>query len=75
MTPKVENKALRNYVYEHIRGLIDQGIIPFGEKINKHELAKSLGVSQTPINDALNQLVGERFLEHDPAVILCSRVQ
>jgi DNA-binding GntR family transcriptional regulator len=66
MTPKVENKALRNYVYEHIRGLIDQGIIPFGEKINKHELAKSLGVSQTPINDALNQLVGERFLEQRP---------
>ncbi|MGI6432396.1 MAG: GntR family transcriptional regulator [Sphaerochaetaceae bacterium] len=65
-TPKVENKALRNYVYDHIRELIDQGIIPLGEKINKNEMAKSLGISQTPINDALNQLVGERFLEQRP---------
>jgi DNA-binding GntR family transcriptional regulator len=64
--PKVENKALRNYVYEHIRELIDQGELPIGEKIDKSELANKLGVSQTPINDALNQLVGEKFLEQRP---------
>lgn len=61
--PRVENKALRNYVYEHIRELIDQGILPVGQKINKLELAQRLGVSQTPINDALNQLVGEKYIE------------
>ncbi|NLE14353.1 MAG: GntR family transcriptional regulator [Spirochaetales bacterium] len=64
--PRVENKALRNYVYEHIRELIDKGELPIGEKINKHDLALKLGVSQTPINDSLNQLVGERFLEQRP---------
>lgn len=63
---RIENKALRNYVYEYIRSLIDHGALPIGEKINKSELAASLGVSQTPINDALNRLVGERFLEQRP---------
>ena len=64
--PKVENKALRNYVYDHIRELIDNGEFPIGEKIDKNALVEKLGVSQTPINDALNQLVGEKFLEQRP---------
>ncbi|MEA5030832.1 MAG: GntR family transcriptional regulator [Sphaerochaeta sp.] len=63
---RVENKALRNYVYDHIRVMIDQGDLPIGKKIDKSELAERLGVSQTPIHDALNQLVGEKFLEQRP---------
>lgn len=63
---RVENKALRNYVYDHIREMIDQGDLPIGKKIDKSELAEHLGVSQTPIHDALNQLVGEKFLEQRP---------
>ena len=63
---KVENKALRNYVYDHIRVMIDLGDLPIGKKIDKSELAERLGVSQTPIHDALNQLVGEKFLEQRP---------
>ncbi len=63
---RVENKALRNYVYEHIREMIDRGDLPIGKKIDKSELAERLGVSQTPIHDALNQLVGEKFLEQRP---------
>ena len=63
---RVENKALRNYVYDHIREMIDQGDLPIGKKIDKSELAERLGVSQTPIHDALNQLVGEKFLEQRP---------
>ena len=63
---RVENKALRNYVYDHIRLMIDQGDLPMGKKIDKSELAERLGVSQTPIHDALNQLVGEKFLEQRP---------
>jgi DNA-binding GntR family transcriptional regulator len=63
---RVENKALRNYVYDHIREMIDQGDLPIGKKIDKSKLAERLGVSQTPIHDALNQLVGEKFLEQRP---------
>jgi DNA-binding GntR family transcriptional regulator len=61
--PRIENKALRNYVYDHIRELIDQGVLPVGKKIDKSDLSQRFGVSQTPINDALNRLVGENYLE------------
>ena len=64
--PRVENKALRNYVYDQIRELIDQGILPVGKKIDKADLSSRFGVSQTPINDALNRLVGENYLEQKP---------
>ncbi|MDX9819890.1 MAG: GntR family transcriptional regulator, partial [Desulfococcus multivorans] len=32
-------------------------------KVNKPQLADMLGVSQTPINDALSRLAGEKFIE------------
>jgi DNA-binding GntR family transcriptional regulator len=66
MSSKIENKALRQYVYEHIRDLLDNGDLPVGEKINKSELCKQFNVSQTPVNDALNKLVGESYLEEIP---------
>jgi DNA-binding GntR family transcriptional regulator len=64
--PRIENKALRTYIYDRIRELIDQGILPVGQKINKNDLVQRFGVSQTPINDALNQLVGEKYIEMRP---------
>lgn len=66
MSDKIENKALRQYVYEHIRELLDNQELPIGEKINKSELCKQFNVSQTPVNDALNKLVGENYLEEIP---------
>ena len=66
MTQKIENKALRDYIYEQILDLIDRGVLRVGQKINKKELGKRFGVSQTPINDALNKLVGERYIEVQP---------
>lgn len=62
MESRVENKSLRQNVYEKIRDLIDTGELVFGEKINKIDLAERFSVSQTPINDALNRLVGENYL-------------
>jgi DNA-binding GntR family transcriptional regulator len=59
---RIENKSLRQNVYEQIRTLIDSGELAFGEKINKIDLAERFSVSQTPINDALNRLVGENYL-------------
>lgn len=62
MSDKIENKALRQYVYEHIRELIDNEDLRYGEKVNKSDLCKRFKVSQTPVNDALNKLVGENYL-------------
>ncbi|GHV47778.1 GntR family transcriptional regulator [Spirochaetia bacterium] len=60
---KIENRALVELVYEKIKYMIDEGVLQPGEKVNKGELVEKLGVSQTPINEALNKLAGEKILE------------
>ena len=62
----VDNLALKDYLYEDIKNMIDSGELPAGTKINKFELAKRFNVSQTPINDALNRLVGEKYIYIEP---------
>jgi DNA-binding GntR family transcriptional regulator len=61
--PKIENQALFELVYERIKTMLDDGVLSPGEKINKKILAETLGVSQTPVNEALSKLAGEKFLE------------
>jgi len=60
---KVENQALFELVYERIKKMINGGEMQGGEKINKKTLSELLGVSQTPINEALSKLAGEKILE------------
>ncbi len=60
---KIENKILTDLVYEKLKVMIDDGVLIPGQKINKLELSQMLGVSQTPLNDALSRLAGEKFLE------------
>ena len=59
----IDNRILTQHVYESIKALIIDGEIAPGEKVNKKQLADSLGVSQTPVNDAMSRLAGEKYLE------------
>jgi len=43
--------------------MIDDGELEPGKKIDKKALAQLLGVSQTPINEALSKLAGEKIIE------------
>jgi DNA-binding GntR family transcriptional regulator len=61
--PEMKNRVLFDLVYERIKKMIDQGVLKPGEKINKQQLIEMLGVSQTPINEALSRLTGEKFIE------------
>ena len=61
----IENKILAQHVYERIRQMIADGALEPGVRINRKELEETLGVSQTPINDALSRLAGERFIEQE----------
>ena len=61
--PKLENRALFELVYERIKRMIDDKELQPGEKINKRALVELLGVSQTPINEAMSKLAGEKILE------------
>jgi len=59
----IDTRSLSDHIYLRIRSLILEGNFKPGQKIEKQELARELGVSQTPINDALNRLSGEKYLE------------
>lgn len=50
-------------VYRRLKRLIVEGELPPGERIDRKSLAVELGVSPTPLNDALSRLIGERFVE------------
>ncbi len=59
----IKKDTIREQVYEKIKRIIQDGIIVPGEKLNKKELIETLAVSQTPVNEAINRLVGEGILE------------
>ena len=45
-----------------LRKMIVDGTLPAGERVNEVHLAKSLGVSRTPLREALGRLVAEQAL-------------
>lgn len=61
-----EYKSLKEKVYEHVSSLIDSGSLNEGDKIVEREIQDALGVSRTPVREALIQLVGDGYLESTP---------
>jgi DNA-binding GntR family transcriptional regulator len=61
-----ERTNLRNQVYDVLKKRIILREIPSGKKINEEELAKSLGVSRTPIRETLVRLEHEGIVEIIP---------
>jgi DNA-binding GntR family transcriptional regulator len=61
-----ERTNLRNQVYDVLKKRIILREIPSGKKINEEELAKSLGVSRTPIRETLVRLEHEGVVEIIP---------
>lgn len=49
-------KPLREVVFESIRGAIISGILKPGERLMEVQLAEKLGVSRTPIREAIRKL-------------------
>lgn len=61
-----ENGATVVRVYEALRIPIVDGQIPPGERINIDAVARKLGVSQTPVREALQRLEGDGLLVYTP---------
>ena len=57
---------------DRILGIIEKGIlngsIKPGERLNKTELAKNLGVSKSPVRDALKRLEGDGIVKLEPRI-------
>lgn len=55
-------RSLREHVHERLRQLIVGGRFPEGGRLIERDLAEMLGVSVTPVKDALRMLEGEGLL-------------
>ncbi len=61
-----KHKPLRELVYEELRGLILTGQIKPGARMMEIEIAEEMGVSRTPIREAIRKLEKEGLVTIEP---------
>jgi DNA-binding GntR family transcriptional regulator len=59
-------EPLRERVYSHLRSAIVSGNIPPEERLVEEVIARELGMSRTPVREALHKLEREGLIEHFP---------
>lgn len=59
-------RQIREWVADRLRADILEGRLVSGEWLRQEKLARELGVSQTPVREALKQLAAEGAVEHVP---------
>jgi DNA-binding GntR family transcriptional regulator len=62
-TQSLERTILRERIYTNLRDWIVQGVLQPEEKLKDDDLAKRLGVSRTPVREALMRLEDEGLIE------------
>ncbi|PMS37514.1 GntR family transcriptional regulator [Trinickia symbiotica] len=66
LLPKVERQRLHDMVVEHLRTFIVEGVLAPGMKLNERELCERLGISRTPLREALKVLAAEGLVDISP---------
>ncbi len=61
----IQKRSLVDQVYERLRGDIISLQLPLGSRINVNELQDALGVSCTPIREAINRLQQEGLITYE----------
>lgn len=64
--PSVSQSTLADQAYEAIRDRIVNGELSVGEFVREQEVSEALGVSRTPVREALGRLASEGFLDRIP---------
>jgi len=59
----IQRKALREDVHREIQSRIVDGRLPAGRRINESHLAADLGISRTPLREAMLTLAAAGFLD------------
>jgi len=62
-SPPLPLRSLREEVYERLRTLMNRGRLRPGKYLDLNALAKQIGISRTPLRDALLRLECEGFVE------------
>jgi DNA-binding GntR family transcriptional regulator len=63
---KVQRHTLNQQVYHHLQEMLLRGDLVPGEQLDERALAEAMGVSRTPLREAINQLVKEGIIEYIP---------
>ena len=66
--PVIERISTTGAVADRVRAMIADGVLPAGERINEVHLSRELGVSRTPLREALARLVPEGAVSHAPHI-------
>ena len=66
LMPRLERQRLHDTVVEHLRSFITEGVLSAGQKLNERELCDTLGISRTPLREALKVLAMEGLIEINP---------
>jgi DNA-binding GntR family transcriptional regulator len=61
-----ERKSLGQHVFENIKQAIIKGEIPSGQRLVESRLAETLGISRTPVREAIHKLEREGYLKKRP---------
>jgi DNA-binding GntR family transcriptional regulator len=64
--PQIAQYTLADRVYQAVRDRILEGELTPGEFIREQEVSEAMGVSRTPVREALGRLASESFLERIP---------
>ena len=63
----IERPTLHNVVVSRVRDMIIEGLLPAGTRIHEGQLGQQLGVSRTPLREALKVLASEGLVELVPS--------
>jgi DNA-binding GntR family transcriptional regulator len=61
-----DKPRLADRAYEQLRAYVVEGTIPPGTRLVEHRLTESLGVSRTPLREALRRLEQDGLIERQP---------
>lgn len=63
---RLEHHPLNQRVYQRLQAMLLRGDLPPGAQLDERELAEQMGVSRTPLREAIVHLVREGMVEHRP---------
>jgi len=64
--PRLARQHLHDSVVTHLRRLIVESVLAPGTKLNERELCETMGISRTPLREALKALAAEGLIEISP---------
>src|SRR5215510_6595113 len=62
----LRTRSRADFVFETLRDAISEGRIAKGERVREEEIARNLGVSRTPVREALQRLQQRGLLVFGP---------